>query len=232
MKQIRLIVVNVLFVFSACLVYHSSALAQPFSEQAWHETLPVYHKILSHPFIHALKNGTLSASTYHDYVEQDNYYLKYYARTLKALADKIANEKDKEKILRFAKETLREHHDHRTIQFEAITPANLAYVDFLLKNAAYQSREEIIAAVLPCFWIYYQLAHDLHGQAVGPYAKWFETYDKPAFHEDVKYMIQLTNRLADAADEPTRHAMLMAFKVAVIYELQFIDNAYHNTRFF
>ena len=45
------------------------------SDSAWEAARPVYEKILEHPFVRALADGTLSAERFRFYLRQDALYL-------------------------------------------------------------------------------------------------------------------------------------------------------------
>ena len=67
------------------------------------------------------------------------------------------------------------------------TPDCLAYTSFLLATAHQEPWEILIAALLPCFWIYWDVAQAITREAApdNPYRAWIDTYADPHFGEAV-----------------------------------------------
>ena len=72
------------------------------SDKAWEAALPVYRKILEHPFVGELSAGTLSPERFRFYIRQDALYLDGYARRLAHIASRLARKEHPEAFLRFA----------------------------------------------------------------------------------------------------------------------------------
>ena len=60
---------------------------------AWEAALPVYRKIIGHPFVEELAAGTLAAERFTHYLRQDALYLDCYAKVLAHIASR-AERKD------------------------------------------------------------------------------------------------------------------------------------------
>ena len=86
----------------------------------------------------------------------------------------------------------------------------------------------LIAAILPCFWVYWDVgtAIDRTAAADNPYRAWIDTYADEGFGESVRRVIGLTDRAADAGSAGTRDAMTEAFVASTRYEWMFWDAAY------
>ncbi|NKF32133.1 thiamine-phosphate pyrophosphorylase, partial [Pseudomonas sp. BGM005] len=88
---------------------------------------------------------------------------------------------------------------------------------------------ELIAAVLPCFWLYTDLGRRLHAGEFGdyardprhPYATWLSTYADPAFEDATDQVITLVADAAATAVPAARDRMLRAFEVSSAHELAF-----------
>jgi len=87
----------------------------------------------------------------------------------------------------------------------------------------------LVAALLPCFWIYWDVGCAIAGKSASdnPYRAWIDTYADPRFGEAVQGVIATADRAADAATTATRARMLAAFTRAAQYEWLFWDGAYH-----
>jgi len=70
-----------------------------FFEQVHHEAQPIWDRVLEHPFIRGLADGTLPEETFRYYVGQDTKYLVQYAR---ARAAGIVKASDPATMLVFA----------------------------------------------------------------------------------------------------------------------------------
>jgi thiaminase/transcriptional activator TenA len=90
------------------------------------------------------------------------------------------------------------------------------------------SYADLVAAVLPCFWIYWDIGKQIAAAAAtdNPYQAWIDTYSDPAFGEEVEAVIAITDRTAELATEEQRARMLDAFKRSTQYEWMFWDSAY------
>ena len=86
----------------------------------------------------------------------------------------------------------------------------------------------LVAAILPCFWIYWDVAGAIVASAApdNPYRAWIDTYADPRFGEAVRAAIAIADRAAEAATPQIRDAMLAAFTRSAQYEYLFWDGAY------
>ncbi|HEV8678928.1 MAG TPA: hypothetical protein VGQ90_06090, partial [Stellaceae bacterium] len=108
------------------------------------------------------------------------------------------------------------------------SPDCLAYTSFLLATAHQSPWEVLIAAVLPCFWLYWDVASAITGNLAPQnlYRAWIDTYADPRFGEAVQMAIDIADRAADGATPAVRAAMLAAFVRSAQYEYLFWDGAY------
>ena len=211
-----------------------------FSEQAWSQTSGLYQRILDLPFNRELAAGTLSQERFRFYMIQDALYLAQYAR---ALAVASAKAPDMEEIRFFAKSAETVVVVERALHggfFEKFgvdpdaaaqaepSPSCLGYTNFLLGVALQGSYAELTAAVLPCFWIYWEVGKHIAGIAAGdnPYQAWIDTYAGDEFGNAVKTAIAITDRTADAASTSERKKMMRAYSRCAQFEWMFWDSAY------
>jgi hypothetical protein len=63
-----------------------------------------------------------------------------------------------------------------------------------------------VAALLPCFWIYWEVGKHLLGTAGpdNPYQSWIDIYADEAFADGVRKAIAISDQIADAASAPVR----------------------------
>jgi hypothetical protein len=91
--------------------------------------------------------------------------------------------------------------------------------------------DEAITALLPCYWIYWEMGQRLHRHLpTDPmYAAWIQAYANPNFGTHVEQQLRLIDRLAPQASERERQGMAEHFAQSCRYEFLFWDQAYHQT---
>jgi thiaminase/transcriptional activator TenA len=109
------------------------------------------------------------------------------------------------------------------------SPDCLGYTSFLLATAYHDPWEVLVAALLPCFWLYWDVgsAIALHAAPDNPYRAWIETYADEAFGNAVRTVIAITDQAASDATVATQQRMMTAFITSCRYEWLFWDGAYH-----
>jgi thiaminase (transcriptional activator TenA) len=211
-----------------------------FSEEAWERTARLREAILRLPFNTELAAGTLARDRFQSYIVQDAIYLGRFSRALSIAGAKAP---DSETMQSFAQSALRavavEQVLHgRYLQEFGIDPAwiteakpspdCLAYTSYLIAAAYHEPWEVLVAALLPCFRIYWEVGCAIARKAAGenPYRAWIDTYADERFGEGVQTAVAIGDRAAAAASTATRARMLAAFIRACQYEWLFWDGAY------
>ena len=217
-----------------------------FSNEAWAHTVKLQQAVLVHPFNEELANGSLPREQFQFYLAQDSRYLIGFGRALAVAAARAPEPDDLTFFSRAAREAvvveraLHEGYFERFGLSEAdlaaieTSPTCLAYVSFLLATAQTGGYPELIAALLPCFWVYHHVGSDilLKHQETGrqvadnPYGAWIATYADDEFAASVQTCKDAVDQAAAGADETTRQRMLAAFTRACEYEWLFWDSAY------
>lgn len=140
------------------------------SEEAWAAARTVYEKILEHPFVGALADGTLPADRFRRYIRQDALYLDGYARRLAHLASRLTRKEHTEAFLHFALDGIAVERALHA-QFlggerpapDEISPTCLLYTSLLDAQATAPVEVEA-AAVLPCFVVYQRVGEAIHAR--------------------------------------------------------------------
>jgi thiaminase/transcriptional activator TenA len=208
-----------------------------FSEEAWAHTAALRSAIHRLPFNTELAAGTLAPERFRFYILQDAIYLGEYARVLALAAAKAPDPATTQVFAGDAVQAIAVEqalHGRYLAEFgvdpaaaAAAEPAPdcLAYTSFLLAAAHQQPWPVLVAALLPCFWIYWDVASAIVRDAApaNRYRAWIDTYADPRFGDAVKTVIDI----ADRAASPQMHApMLAAFTRSAQYEYLFWDGAY------
>jgi len=211
-----------------------------FCDTIWDEIAPLRQAILAQPFLSELADGSLAAESFRHYIVQDSLYLAEYARALAIAAARAPTAtarlefSDGAKVAVQVEEAL---HQAFFAQFgvtaemahdSEASPACLGYTSYLASLAATRSYEELVAGILPCFWVYWEVGCAIKPRAASPnpYAAWIDTYAAPAFGEATDRVRALVDEAAANATPTTRAAMATAFRNAARYEWMFWDSAY------
>lgn len=207
-----------------------------FTKQLWDETQPIYDAILELPFNQELMQGTLRKDRFEFYIKQDALYLADFGRALAIAGVKATDSEVFKQFLDFADGAVvveRALHEHYMTEFDTKldiekSPACLAYTHFLLSTAAIRDYPEVVAALLPCFWIYREVGNYIYDRAAKDnfYQDWIDTYAGEEFSEGVDRAIELTDQAAEEATEPQRQAMRKAYEYSARLEWMFWDSAY------
>ncbi|MDQ3772309.1 MAG: thiaminase II [Actinomycetota bacterium] len=211
-----------------------------FTQELWKSITPVYEAILEHPFLMGLADGTLDEKAFRFYVIQDAHYLRDYARALSICSARSPQEED---ILMFAHhaagaiEVERSLHEsfftdfgvsEAEVRAEPVAPTTLAYTSYLVATAYGGDFSDALAAVLPCYWIYWEVGKKLlESASPNPlYQRWIDTYGGEEFGDIVTEVLRLTDRVGAAASDEQRRRMTEHFATTSRYEWMFWDMGY------
>ncbi len=211
--------------------------AMTFTDELWRSIAPIYAAILQHPFVRGLTDGSLPREAFRFYAVQDALYLRDFARSL-ALAG--ARAPRDEWIIMFnehaagALRVERALHESffaewgltpRDVIETPLAPTNLAYTSYLLAVANAAPFHEGLAALLPCYWIYWEVGKELEraGSPDPLYTRWIGTYASEEFGSHVRAVLDVTNETAASLTEAQRQAMGRHFITTSRYEWMFWD---------
>jgi thiaminase/transcriptional activator TenA len=211
-----------------------------FSGELWDGIADVYGAILAHPFITGLTDGTLPDSAFTFYVTQDALYLRQYARALALVGSRAPDAAACEMFARHAAEAISvEQQLHSSLLLDlGIDPAgaaaaepapcNLAYTSYLLSVASTGSFAEGVGAVLPCYWIYWEVGKELvrRGSPDARYQRWIDTYGGEEFGATVREVLAVTDSLGTGLAPAERARVHHAFRITSRYEWMFWDMGY------
>jgi len=108
-------------------------------------------------------------------------------------------------------------------------PATHAYINHLQAVARGGTLAEIVAAVLPCYWIYGEVGRRLYKNRPSKpkiYRQWIEIYASDEFWQPVRDQMQLIDKLGPAASGSEKKRMAENFILSSRYELMFWEQAY------
>jgi thiaminase/transcriptional activator TenA len=208
-----------------------------FRDRMWGAMDPVFARILAHPFLAGLTDGSLPRESFRHFVVQDALYLVDYARALALVGAKGPDEKAVAMFTAHAAGALEvERSLHAGLLGElgvapeamrsaSVTPTTLAYTSYLLRSCHQGSFAEGLAAVLPCYWIYAEVgARLLARSSPDPlYARWIGTYGGEEFGRIVADVLALVDRTGAAAGAAEVAAMREHVVTTSRYEWMFWD---------
>jgi len=112
-------------------------------------------------------------------------------------------------------------------------PITEAYTCHLQAVARSGSLGEIVAAVLPCYWIYGVTGKKLYRRRPKKpqiYRDWIETYASDGYWKLLREQIRLMDRLGAGAISAERKLMRSHFLLSSRYEYLFWEQAYRQQR--
>jgi thiaminase/transcriptional activator TenA len=206
-----------------------------FTGELWRSIEPIYAEILTHPFLRGLSEGTLPEECFRYYVLQDAIYLREYARTL-SLAG--VRSPDEGTLVMFNEHSAgaitveRSLHEDfledlgvtkETAKATQASPTTLAYTSFLLSTVTLGDYPEALGAVLPCYWIYWEVGKTLleRGSPNPRYQKWIDTYGGEEFGTLVEAVLDLTDKVCDNLTPSQKARVREAFFITSRYEWMF-----------
>jgi thiaminase/transcriptional activator TenA len=208
-----------------------------FCDRAWQRTTDLRAAIHALPFNRELAAGTLDEARFRFYIEQDALYLDQYARILVMAG---ARGPDGATLRLFGECALEAVAVEQALHAQYLTrfgagaapaepsPDCLSYTSFLLATAYHETWEVLMAALLPCFWIYWDVGNAIAREAASDnkYRAWIDTYSDAGFGDAVRAVIAATDKAAADATDKIRDRMMTAFIRSSQYEYLFWDGAY------
>jgi thiaminase/transcriptional activator TenA len=212
---------------------------------AFHDELqraaqPIWEAILAHPFLQELGEGSLPHERFLYFIRQDYLYLFDFARVLCIGGSKAEDLDVLEMFAKHAANTVAVERAMHTgfaqrlgVTLDALqdterTPTTQAYTRHLLAVAREGTLGELVAAVLPCYWIYWEVGRHLAKfQPADPiYQAWIKAYGAEGFGALVQQQLHLVARLGARAPAHERQRMTGHFILSSRYEYLFWDDAY------
>lgn len=206
-----------------------------FTAELWRDITDIYTAILAHPFVAGLADGSLPRESFEFYVIQDALFLRKYAQALAAVASKAPDAAATEMFATHAAGIVSaELTLHQSLFAElGIEPAaaaradeaptTLAYASYLIATTGNGSYGEGVGAVLPCYWIYWEVGKHLlkRGSPDPRYRQWIGMYAAEQFGDEARDVIAVTDRLSLSDQE--RDRVRRHFRATSRYEWMFWD---------
>ena len=216
-------------------------MAKKFSDQLRLRAERIWRAIDAHPFLRELQAGTLPMKRFIYFILQDYVYLLDFAQVL---AQGAAKSPDLETLELFCRHALGavevEGSFHASFgkslgltrgQLDEVSkgPMTQAYIGHLQSVARGGTLGEIVAAVLPCYWIYGEVGKRLYKNRPRQpkiFREWIEIYASETSWRPVREQIQLMDRLGAKAKGSDKRLMAEHFILSSRYEYLFWEQAY------
>ncbi len=216
-----------------------SVVSDRLTDELWQGIAGIYGAILAHPFLTGLTDGSLPQDTFAFFVVQDALYLQGYAEALAAVASRAPDAAGTEMFARHAAGVAVEAKLHDSLLTDLgidpasvgvteAAPTTLAYTSYLLATIRGGSYAEGVGAVLPCYWIYWEVGKELvrHGSPDPRYQRWIGTYGGEEFGDIAREVLAATDELGAGLSPSERARVHRHFRATSRYEWMFWDMGY------
>jgi thiaminase/transcriptional activator TenA len=211
-----------------------------FTQMLRKEADPIWQASFEHPFVKGIADGTLPLECFRYYVLQDSYYLSHFARVQAFGAAKANDLFATSRLAAHAQGTFEAElslHENFIKQLGITeeekanfvpSPTAYAYTSHMYRAALLGHFGDIIAALLPCYWLYYEIGERLKGSTPAEliYQQWISAYGSEWFQTLVEEQIQRLDKIAETVTEEDRLRMKEHFMISSQYELAFWEMAY------
>ncbi|WP_195695257.1 thiaminase II [Priestia megaterium] len=213
-----------------------------FSERLYEKLQPIWRQNHNHPFVQGMGDGTLEKEKFRFYMIQDYLYLIDYAKLFAIGAMKATDLQTMGKFAALLDSTLNEEmslHREYAKKFEISekelekaqpSPTTLAYTHYMLHVGQSGTLAELVAALLPCMWSYWEIGKELSekpGANNEFYREWIEMYSSEEFGELATWCINLFDSLAEDKSEAELEKLEEIFLNTTRFEYMFWDMAYN-----
>ena len=213
-----------------------------FSERLYEKLQPIWRQNHNHPFVQGMGDGTLEKEKFRFYMIQDYLYLIDYAKLFAIGAVKATDVQTMGKFAALLDSTLNEEmslHREYAKKFEISekelekaqpSPTTLAYTHYMLHVGQSGTLAELVAALLPCMWSYWEIGKELSekpGANNEFYREWIEMYSSEEFGELATWCINLFDSLTEDKSEAELEKLEEIFLNTTRFEYMFWDMAYN-----
>lgn len=214
-----------------------------FSDRLYQQVKEIWEKTHQHPFVVGMGTGNLPIEAFIRYMKQDYVFLIDYSKLFALGAVKAHDLKTMEAFANLLNETLHGEMDlHRSyaaqfgitkqeLEETKSSPINLAYTRYMLNVAANGSLAELVSALLPCMWSYWEIGKALveaypSAREHHYYGDWVKMYSSDDFGALALWLIKLLNELTDGMPERELTILENHFLTTSRFEYMFWDMVY------
>lgn len=214
-----------------------------FSERLLEKLRPIWRKNHSHPFVQEMGAGTLDPDKFRFYMIQDYLYLIDYSKLFAIGAVKATELEDMTIFSALLHATMHEEMSlhrqyaarfgitHEELENAEPSPITLAYTHYMLHCGQNGTLAELVAALLPCAWSYWEIGKELN-EIPGArdhelYGDWVKMYSSEEFGRTAQWCIDLLDKLSAGKSEAELLQLEKIFLNTTRFEYMFWDMAYN-----
>ena len=211
------------------------------TDRMWTEAKPVYDATLRHPYLQGLADGSLPKASFQFYLLEDAKYLRAFSEALIVLAKKAPRRTWAATLRKHATEAIdAETRLHQSLLASygvaakpgMAAPTNYAYTNHFQIAVERGSFAEGLAALLPCYWIYWEVGKELvkRGSKDKDYQRWIDQYASASYGATVREVLAMMNAEAARLPELQCRRAIDLFAISARYEYMFWDMAWRRER--
>jgi thiaminase (transcriptional activator TenA) len=214
-----------------------------FTDRLFEKVKPIWQKNHQHPFVQGIGYGTLDRNKFRFYMVQDYVYLIDFAKLFALGAVKAKDTKTMGEFAKLLDSTLneemalhREYAERFGIPAEELesakpSPVTLAYTHYMLHVSENGTLAELVCALLPCMWSYWEIGKELsliEGSTSHEfYGEWVSMYSSDEFGALSQWLISLLNEITAGKSDAELHHLEEIFLNTSRFEYMFWDMAYN-----
>jgi thiaminase (transcriptional activator TenA) len=215
-----------------------------FSDVLKQHSIETWNRILNHSFITEISMDVLPLDKFTFYLKQDNIFLQEFCKFLQVAKQKSNSPRMREwfdgliySTANFEMQMQTQILDILGISsgtnlkgmFPSTATTTLNYTSYLRQISSTGSMGEIISAMAPCPWTYFEIAKKLSKSYIqkGIYKKWAQFYSSEESSRQVKEIKMMLDALGKEANEKDKMAMKNHFATSCNYECLFWNMAYN-----
>ena len=199
----------------------------------WTEAKPIYDSTLEHAYLKGLADGSLPKASFQFYLVEDAKYLRVFSDALIVLSRKAPRPAWASTLRRHATEAIEAerqlHASYGIVESGGLlAPTNYAYANHLRLAVEHGTFVEGLAAMLPCYWIYWEVGKELvkRGSRDKDYQRWIDQYSSPGYGATVRQVLDMMDAEAARLTPVQRRRAVDLFVLSARYEYMFWDMAW------
>ncbi len=206
----------------------------------------IWEQSYHHPFVQELGQGILPQERFQFYLLQDYLYLLDYAKVFALGAVKSPCERlirqfteSQYSIMHVEMDLHRQYMQQFGIHYKDVNKVrpsafNQAYTAYMLSVGQTGDLAELLAAVFPCAWSYYDFAcrlkKDFSEQLVNnPYQSWIEMYSDEMFYQSFEWFFVELDGLCENKNQEQQKRIEAIFARSMEFEYLFWEMAYNKS---
>jgi thiaminase/transcriptional activator TenA len=224
-----------------------------FTDELNLNAIEIWNNILNHKFINEISMDTLPLNTFVFYLRQDHIFLKEFCNFLQNAKEKCELDEDnrmKEWFDGLCNSTINLEMEMQNQMLDSLgmtsslssdytnicslesnpSKMTLEYTSYLIHVSLKGRLDEIVSAMAPCPWSYFEIAKKLSKRKqyikTEVFRKWIDFYSSYESVRQVEDIKDILNELSRNADETDKKLMKDHFNTASKYEYNFWEMAY------